>query len=230
MLKISLPVLLLALLTLTTLAPSQQVFRHTLTGKVTTPDSSVIQGLRLQFQGVDKPKYAVTDNNGKFEIDLEQGDHIVTIEPVELYPFKAFIKIDQKGPNPTDLNLTVDPSRVCCNQSTGVPFPKPLSLPKPPFPPAARAVRATGEVIVNVSIDRDGNVISATALSGHPLLKAASVSAAKRSKFEPAENGNERDARLVYVFIVDDTENKTLVRYSNQYRVIIIPLYEILSS
>jgi periplasmic protein TonB len=56
---------------------------------------------------------------------------------------------------------------------------------KPPYPAAARAVRAAGAVNVQVTIDENGNVISASAVSGHPLLRAAAVQAARSSKFSP---------------------------------------------
>jgi protein TonB len=36
-----------------------------------------------------------------------------------------------------------------------------------------------------VTIDESGNVISASAVSGHPLLRAAAVAAARSSKFSP---------------------------------------------
>jgi TonB family protein len=58
-------------------------------------------------------------------------------------------------------------------------------LVKPPYPPAAKAVHASGAVNVQVTIDESGNVISASATSGHPLLKAAAVQAARSSKFSP---------------------------------------------
>ncbi|HVF31085.1 MAG TPA: energy transducer TonB [Pyrinomonadaceae bacterium] len=60
-----------------------------------------------------------------------------------------------------------------------------ISLPKPPFPPAARAIGASGAVSVQVLIDEEGNVASATAVSGHPLLRAAAVEAAREAKFAP---------------------------------------------
>jgi TonB family protein len=62
---------------------------------------------------------------------------------------------------------------------------KAISLPKPPYPPAARAVKASGAVTVQVLIDEAGNVISAEAVSGHPLLRAASVEAARSAQFSP---------------------------------------------
>lgn len=60
-----------------------------------------------------------------------------------------------------------------------------VSLPAPAYPPAARAVGASGAVNVNVVIDESGNVISAEAISGHALLRQAAVDAAKQAKFSP---------------------------------------------
>ncbi|MGE3466074.1 MAG: energy transducer TonB, partial [Pyrinomonadaceae bacterium] len=55
---------------------------------------------------------------------------------------------------------------------------KATSLPKPDFPAAAKAVRAQGAVTVQIMIDQNGNVESAAALSGHPLLRSAAEKAA----------------------------------------------------
>ena len=60
-----------------------------------------------------------------------------------------------------------------------------ISLPKPPYPAAARAVRAAGAVNVQVLIDENGSVVSASAVSGHPLLRQAAESAARGAKFKP---------------------------------------------
>src|SRR5262245_17131422 len=59
------------------------------------------------------------------------------------------------------------------------------SLPSPEYPLVARQAKAEGTVNVMVLIDEDGNVIEAKAVSGHPLLQAAAVNAARQAKFEP---------------------------------------------
>jgi TonB family protein len=69
--------------------------------------------------------------------------------------------------------------------SAGVVNGKATSLPKPEYPAAAKAIRASGSVNVQVVIDENGNVISAKAVSGHPLLQAAAVQAAQQAKFKP---------------------------------------------
>jgi TonB family protein len=67
--------------------------------------------------------------------------------------------------------------------SGGVLNGKATSLVKPAYPEAAKAVKAGGAVNVQVTIDETGKVISATAVSGHPLLRAASEEAALASTF-----------------------------------------------
>ncbi len=69
--------------------------------------------------------------------------------------------------------------------SGGVLNGKAISLPAPVYPPAARAVQAGGAVSVQVLIDEKGNVVSASAVSGHPLLRSAAESAARRALFAP---------------------------------------------
>lgn len=62
---------------------------------------------------------------------------------------------------------------------------KAKSLPQPEYPAAAKAVRASGTVAVQILIDKTGKVISASALSGHPLLRVAAEQAARKAEFEP---------------------------------------------
>ena len=71
--------------------------------------------------------------------------------------------------------------------SGGVVNGKARNLVTPAYPAAAKAVRASGAVNVQVTIDENGNVISASAVSGHPLLRAAAESAARSSKFSPTQ-------------------------------------------
>jgi protein TonB len=71
--------------------------------------------------------------------------------------------------------------------SGGVLNGKAISLPKPAYPPIARQAHASGTVVVQVTIDENGNVISAHAVSGHPLLQAVAVAAARGARFSPTK-------------------------------------------
>ncbi len=88
--------------------------------------------------------------------------------------------------------------------SGGVVNGKATSLPKPPYPAAAKAVRASGAVSVQVLIDEDGNVVSASATSGHPLLRAAAVQAARGARFSPTMLSGQKvkvSGVIVYNFV-----------------------------
>lgn len=71
--------------------------------------------------------------------------------------------------------------------SGGVLNGKAISLPKPAYPPIARQAHASGTVVVQVTIDENGNVISAAAVSGHPLLRAVAAAAARGARFSPTK-------------------------------------------
>lgn len=75
--------------------------------------------------------------------------------------------------------------------SGGVVNGKAVNLVQPSYPAAAKAVKASGAVNVQVTIDESGNVESAEAVSGHPLLRQAAVQAARASKFSITKLGGQ---------------------------------------
>ena len=60
---------------------------------------------------------------------------------------------------------------------------KTLEKPAPPYPAMAKLTNIQGTVAVQIVIDEKGNVISAKATSGPPLLQNAAVQAAYRARF-----------------------------------------------
>ena len=70
-------------------------------------------------------------------------------------------------------------------KSEGVINGKATHLPKPVYSAAAIAMRAQGAVNVQVTIDEEGKVISANAVSGNPLLKIEAERAAWKARFSP---------------------------------------------
>lgn len=78
-------------------------------------------------------------------------------------------------------------------------------LNRPDYPKAAQAVKAAGIVFVQITVNEEGRVESAQAISGHPLLRAATVEAAKNAKFKPTiVNGKpvKVSGLLVYNFLL----------------------------
>jgi TonB family protein len=91
---------------------------------------------------------------------------------------------DESVPPPPPAPPTA-PSSTRAPVSGGVLNGKAISKPEPPYPPIAKAAKASGTVAVAVTVDESGNVVSATAISGHPLLQQAAVAAARQAKFTP---------------------------------------------
>lgn len=69
--------------------------------------------------------------------------------------------------------------------SGGVLNGKAISLPKPEYPAEARTAGVEGVVVVRVTIDEQGNVTEAYAVSGPQMLQQVSVNAALQAKFSP---------------------------------------------
>jgi len=61
------------------------------------------------------------------------------------------------------------------------------SLPPPGYPAIAKTAHASGTVTVQVLVDEEGKVVTAHAVSGHPLLQAAAVAAARQARFTPTK-------------------------------------------
>jgi micrococcal nuclease len=62
-----------------------------------------------------------------------------------------------------------------------------------------KRLKVFGSVTVALVIDESGNVVSARALCGHPVLQTQAVEAALRSKFKPS--GTRVEGNMVYNFV-----------------------------
>lgn len=187
---------------------SKQVLRSTALGE-TPVFRTLTEGkyeVTVSRQGYRRVKQIVTvdcdwanrENILYENVSLNFGD---VRETPELAPEKFTVRGDRSFGTDADspgVEITVDlserprpvpPGRrpIPRQISGGVLNSKALVFPKPPYPPAARAVRASGAVSVQVLIDENGDVISASAVSGHPLLRSAAVQAARNAKFAPTK-------------------------------------------
>jgi periplasmic protein TonB len=62
-----------------------------------------------------------------------------------------------------------------------------ISLPPPVYPDAAKRMRASGVVVVDVVLDETGKVVAATASSGPAMLRDAAIQAALKARFSPTK-------------------------------------------
>ncbi|HEX8250145.1 MAG TPA: energy transducer TonB, partial [Pyrinomonadaceae bacterium] len=94
------------------------------------------------------------------------------------------------SPTPTPTPRTT-PTPSPQNVNAGMLNSRAVSLPKPAYPPTARQMNASGRVTVQVTIDEEGNVLSAKAINGHALLRNPAEAAARQSKFNPVRVGGQ---------------------------------------
>ena len=199
---------------------------YRLKGVFKTQDSSVISEIRIDLNNNGQKSSAFTDINGEFDIELASGDYELTVSKEVSDTFIAFIKIEENGLNPNFLEFTLEPNPNPCGAISADGCPKMLSFIVPNYPNTARAVRALGEVVVSVKIDKEGKVMSALAESGHTLLKKSCEQAARKSLFAPSDKDDVREVKLIFVFLRDEaTKKENIKQYFIPYRMIINPPY-----
>ena len=87
-----------------------------------------------------------------------------------------------EDPPPPPADPPKPPPRIV---SKGVITGQATVLPQPAYPPLAKQARIQGIVSIQVLIDEQGRVVSATAVSGHPMLRDAAQKAALQARFRP---------------------------------------------
>ncbi|MFN2513591.1 MAG: TonB family protein [Pyrinomonadaceae bacterium] len=138
-----------------------------------------------------------TKESGQYEVNLLRNNSVWSLAKGVLRTNSGqIINVADQSSDNEDANLnsntdtgvntdeTVTPGKTV---SGGVLNGKAINLPKPAYPPIAKQAKASGTVVVQVLVDEKGNVVTARAVSGHPLLQAASVAAARGAKFSPTK-------------------------------------------
>ncbi len=70
----------------------------------------------------------------------------------------------------------------------------------PEYPVSAKTKGITGKVTVSVLVNKQGKVVSARALNGDQLLRAAAVAAARKAKFSPEKLGGKTAGTITFSF------------------------------
>jgi|GEM_PF-6121850 TonB family protein len=91
----------------------------------------------------------------------------------------------------------------------------------PVYPETARLARITGDVSVDITIDRNGKVSSAVSVNGNTMLRKPAEDAARQWTFvaAPPRDRRERMARLEFAFVIVETPEVTSVFYPWDYKV-----------
>lgn len=115
------------------------------------------------------------------------ANKVAATTPVELKTMDSnasasvpLVNLDVEPPSP-------GPKPILKPISGGVLNGTALSLPAPTYPDAAKRMRTSGTVSVDVVLDESGKVVSAVATSGPTILRDAAVQAALKARFSPTK-------------------------------------------
>ncbi|QYO66866.1 energy transducer TonB [Leptolyngbya sp. 7M] len=147
-------------------------------------------GRTVEKQPSEQPHPLLVDEAKKAALEAKFAPTILSGHPVKVKGVLVYNFGGETGETAAAQSLPdVEPVATRGNMpmpiSGGVLNGKALSLPQPVYPPAARALKADGAVIVQVVVDENGEIISASAVSGHPLLRISSEKAARLARFSP---------------------------------------------
>jgi tetratricopeptide (TPR) repeat protein len=118
--------------------------------------------------------WTIQDAKNRYQCAATRNDN-----EQEAQTFINSLKSENQDEKQNQPNL--DPTLI----NGGVVNGKAINLAKPPYPSEARSSRASGMVKVQITINEEGKVIFACAVSGNKLLYEASESAAYQSTFKP---------------------------------------------
>lgn len=168
--------------------PVVETFREQIDGKYWFPTYSYADDDLIYDNGQDlrirlRVKYT----------DFKVGRGTVTITEVEeAKPGSIRPETTQPEARPTPAPTSPAAQPVVGGESDitkpvegGILNSKALELPAPKYPKTGTGVRVSGQVQVRVVVDETGKVISAEAIFGPELLRAAAIEAATRARFAP---------------------------------------------
>lgn len=149
-----------------------------------------------------KPSPTV-DANANTNTNLNVNTTIVNITPANTNT-NTRPSTPTSTPTPTPKPSSTPTNTPPSNVNIGVMNSRAKELRRPAYPPIAKQMGAAGQVVVQISIDEQGNVIAAKALTGPALLRNPAEAAARQSSFNPVKVGDRAiraTGTVVYNFI-----------------------------
>jgi protein TonB len=111
--------------------------------------------------------------------DGDNSGHLARARPA------APVRVEMTDPEPPPTPAPTPKRPEIVRAPSSVISSKVLSKPAPPYPKIGIVTRTQGPVNVEILIDEGGNVISARAVDGPAMLRAAAEQAARRARFTP---------------------------------------------
>lgn len=138
------------------------------------------------YEKLGNVQKAAVDYQKAFELDTTNEAAKLSLQRLQTEQPKVVPK-----PNAPETNVASKPLNPSPPVELGALIDRAVRMVKPIYPSNAQRFNVEGQVVVQVTLDEEGNVTDARATSGAQLLRAACEDAARRSKFKPAMVGNQ---------------------------------------
>lgn len=205
--------------------------------------SGICNGLATYLPKPEQPKPSAVNVSGVINVQIaidKQGD-VVSANAVSGHPLlrplaeKAALKAKFRqttfSGNPVKVNCSIvynfvreEPIQIKQSEilkgkpivdlPVGIVIGKAIKLARPPFPSCNCKFSNNYKTIVQFTVDEKGSVESATAISGHPVLKYASVAAIRNSKFSISRIAREpvkAFGLIIYDYVLTKNKRKSRV-------------------
>jgi TonB family protein len=138
------------------------------------------------FEKMGNLQKAAVDYQKAFELDAGNEAAKLSLQRVQTEASKVTPK-----PNAPEKTPISEQPKTPQTVELGALIDRAVRLVKPFYPPNAQKMNLEGQVTVQVTLDEEGNVVSAKATAGPALLRLVCEDAAGKSKFKPAISGNQ---------------------------------------
>lgn len=110
-----------------------------------------------------------------------------SVEPIRVVHRQITYFYEPPGPELTEATTPANTTTHAAATNAPATIPARISeVARAVYPIVASHARVSGVVVVRVSVDEQGAVTKAEAVSGHNLLRGAAIDAARRSRYQPA--------------------------------------------
>jgi TonB family protein len=141
---------------------------------------------------------ARSDNTGKSRSIVPQGTTANSGSRPDLSPAGTRVTDNQEVKDQSELLMPKPQARLFSDTANN----QVIMIPNATYPEEAKRAGVTGTVAVSVEIDPVGNVMSARAIRGHAMLRAAAVEAALKAHFTPThkDRAAKRSGVITFTF------------------------------
>jgi TonB family protein len=150
-------------------------------------DSTAYFSRGESYEKMGNSQKAIGDYQKAVDLDANNESAKINLQRIQAEQARILQEQKQKEEAANPAAIPATPQSVELGQLNSIA----VKLAVPVYPEMAQKMNVEGTVTVLISLDEEGKVISAKAVSGQKILRAAAEDAARKSKFKPAMFNNQ---------------------------------------